>query len=131
MVTSPALSVVRRALGITLETSAGMITGRSRSVRSNTMPWSGGAGMMVSVASRPSMSPLPVTTADAATVRWRGAPAGTPRAALRVVVMGEAVTAGVTRRYWSLRSFRSGLESWVSLRIAACSRNAERISCAG
>ena len=87
--------------------------------------------MMVSVASRPSMSPLPVTTADAATVRWRGAPAGTPRAALRVVVMGEAVTAGVTRRYWSLRSFRSGLESCVSLRIAACSRNAERISCAG
>ena len=38
MVASPAFSVVRRAFGTTFVTSAGITTGRARSVRSKTMP---------------------------------------------------------------------------------------------
>ena len=50
-------SVVASEVSTTNSLSAGMATGRARSVRTNTMPWLAGAGRSVSVTGAPECSP--------------------------------------------------------------------------
>ena len=66
---SPAASVVPSVVSVTFVARAGMSTGGSRSVRRNTMPVLGGAGLSTIRTLRPVCRPMPVDRIESLSVR--------------------------------------------------------------
>ena len=62
--------VVASEVSTTYSDRAGMLTLRSRSVRTKTIPWFAGAGTSVRLTGVPECSPTPVQVVGCSSVRW-------------------------------------------------------------